>query len=55
MFLRITEDEEEQKIVVNSFYDVFPEKLSKEELLEYKKLVGMPLAETYEELIESLK
>ena len=46
---------EESGIRVNSFYDVFPEKKTEEELQEYKRLIGMPLTEDYEELISSLK
>ncbi len=46
---------EEIGIRVNSFYDVFPDERTEEELLEYKRLIGMPLAEDYEELIDSLK
>ncbi len=46
---------EETDITVNSFYDVFPEEKTEEELQEYKRLIGMPLTEDYEELISSLK
>lgn len=46
---------EESVIRVNSFYDVFPDERSEEDLQEYKRLIGMPLAEDYEELINSLK
>lgn len=45
----------ETGIRVNSFYDVFPEERSEEEIREYKRLIGMPLSEDYEELISSLK
>lgn len=38
----------------NSFYDVFPDERTEDEIQEYKRLVGMPLAESYEELIDSL-
>ena len=48
-------DTEEIGIRVNSFYDVFPDERTEEELQEYKRLVGMPLTEDYEELITSLK
>jgi hypothetical protein len=48
-------DTENYGIRVNSFYDVFPDERSKEELLDYKRLIGMPLAENYEDLIDSLK
>ena len=46
--------EEDDGIMVNSFYDVFSDEITEEELLEYKQLAGMPLAENYEELIKSL-
>lgn len=46
---------EESKIVVNSFYDVFSDERTEEELQEYKRLIGMPLAEDYDELISSLR
>lgn len=46
---------EEVGIRVNSFYDVLPEERTEEELQEYKRLIGMPLTEDYEELISSLK
>ena len=46
---------EEVGIRVNSFYDVFHDERTEEELQEYKRLIGMPLAEDYEELISSLK
>lgn len=39
----------------NSFYDVFEEERTEQEEYEYKRLIGMPLAEDYEELIDSLK
>ena len=38
----------------NSFYDVFEEERTEEQLYEYKRLIGMPLAEDYEELMDSL-
>mgnify|MGYP000699480134 FL=1 len=40
---------------VESFYDNFEEKRTEEEMQEYKRLIGMPLAEDYDELIASLK
>lgn len=40
---------------VESFYDTFEEKRTEEEMQEYKRLIGMPLAEDYDELIASLK
>lgn len=46
---------EESGIIINSFYDVIPDERTEEELREYKRLIGMPLAEDYEELISSLK
>lgn len=48
-------DTEEVGIRVNSFYDVFSDDRTEEELQEYKRLVGMPLSEDYEELIANLK
>lgn len=50
---------EEHGITHNSFYETKEElgfePMTEEELLEYKKLVGMPTEKTYEELISSLK
>lgn len=40
---------------VNSFYDTFEENRSEEELMNYKRSIGMPLAEDYDELIANLK
>ena len=40
---------------VESFYDNFEEKRTEEEMQEYKRLIGIPLAEDYDELIASLK
>lgn len=40
---------------VNSFYDTFEENRTEEELIEYKRLIGMPIADDYDELIASLK
>ena len=39
----------------NSFYDVFEEERTEEQLHKYKRLIGMPLAEDYEELMDFLK
>lgn len=52
--------QEQQAIIdaggrVESFYDTFEEKRTEEEMQEYKRLIGMPLAEDYDELIASLK
>lgn len=47
--------EEAGGIVTNSFYDVFDNDITEEKLREYKRLIGMPLAESYYELIESSK
>ena len=55
MLLQPMFEESEFQIVVNSFYDVFPEFYSEDELEEYKQLVGMPLAKSYEELMACLK
>lgn len=40
---------------VESFYDTFEEKRTEEEIQNHKRLIGMPLAEEYDELIASLK
>ena len=39
----------------NSFYDVNQKKYSKEELTLYKELTGIPLVESYEQLMEYLE
>ena len=41
--------------MAKDFYDNFEEKRTEEEMQEYKRLIGMPLAEDYDELIASLK
>ena len=51
---------EQQEIIdaggrVNSFYDTFEENRTEGELIEYKRLIGMPIADDYDELIASLK
>ena len=50
---------DENGITHNSFYETAEElgfePRTEEELMEYKRLIGMPLAEDYEELISSLK
>lgn len=50
---------DENGITHNSFYETAEElgfePRTEEELMEYKRLIGMPLAEDYEELITSLK
>lgn len=51
---------EQQSIInaggrVNSFYDTFEENRSEQELMDYKRFIGMPLSEDYDELIASLK
>lgn len=40
---------------VNSFYDIFEDNRSEEELMNYKRFIGMPLYEDYDELIANLK
>ena len=40
---------------VNSFYDTFEENRTEGELIEYKRLIGMTIADDYDELIASLK
>lgn len=57
---RLDLSSEQQKIVnaggrVNSFYDVYDDGRTEEEIQEYKRFLGMPLSEDYEELIASLK
>lgn len=46
-------------VVHNSFYetadDLEIEPINEKELIEFKRLVGMPISEDYDELIESLK
>lgn len=54
MYLNEYNFNEEPQISINSFYDVFPQKRTMEEMREYKQLVGMPMAENYEELVNSL-
>lgn len=50
---------DESGIVHNSFYETDKElgmePKTEEELIEYKKLIGMPISEDYDELISSLK
>ena len=57
---RLDLSSEQQKLVnaggrVNSFYDVYDDGRIEEEIQEYKRFLGMPLSEDYEELIASLK
>lgn len=40
---------------INSFYDVYEQKTEEEMQRRCKRLIGMPLAEDYEELIGNLK
>ena len=40
---------------VNSFYDTFKENRTEGESIEYKRLIRMPIADDYDELIASLK
>lgn len=51
---------EQQSIIdaggrVEFFYDTFEENRTEGELIEYKRLVGMPITDDYDELIASLK
>lgn len=50
---------DESGIVYNSFYETDKklgmEPRTEEELIEYKRLIGMPISEDYDELIASLK
>lgn len=51
---------EQQSIIdaggrVESFYDTFEENRTEEELIKYKRLIGMPITDDYDELIASLK
>lgn len=57
---RLDLSDEQQRIVdaggrVNSFYDVYDDGRTEEEIQKYKRFLGMPLTEDYEELIASLK
>lgn len=57
---RLDLSSQQQRIVnaggrVNSFYDVFDVDMTEEEMREYKRFIGMPLAEDYNELIANLK
>ena len=57
---RLDLSNEQQRIVnaggkVNSFYDVYDDDRTEEEIQEYKRFLGVPLSENYDELIESLK
>lgn len=49
-----TNTKEMEKITVNSFYDVHQRKYTEEELQLYKDLTGMPLFDTYDQLMDSL-
>lgn len=51
----MTEKEPNTPIKTHTFYDVFEDNRTEEEMQEYKRLIGMPLAEDYDELIASLK
>ncbi len=55
MIIQKMVDENEPQIITNSFYDVFYKQYTDEELDEYKRLIGMPMANSYEELISCLK
>ena len=57
---RLDLSNEQQRIVeaggaVNSFYDVYDDDRTEEEWYEYKRFIGMPIPEDYDELIASLK
>ena len=39
----------------STIYDLFKDGRTEEEMQEYKRLIGMPLGEDYNELIASLK
>lgn len=57
---RLDLSNEQQRIVnaggkVNSFYDVYDDDRTEEEIQEYKRFLGIPLSENYDELIASLK
>lgn len=55
MFLEELNGNGKAKIKVNSFYDVFPDDFSDEEVLLYNELTGLPIADSYEELMDSIK
>lgn len=46
---------EEANIKINSFYDVNQVKYTEEELQLYHNLAGMPLIDSYEQLMETLQ
>ncbi len=57
---RLDLSSEQQRIVnaggkINSFYDVYDDDRTEGEMQEYKRFIGMPLSEDYDELIASLK
>lgn len=45
----------EKGMTYNSFYEIEEDSRTEEEFMAYKRLIGMPLAEDYDELIASLK
>ena len=46
---------EEKEDIVNTFYGVHDDGRTEEDLIEYKRFLGMPLEEDYEGIIKSLK
>lgn len=57
---RLDLSSEQQRIVnaggkINSVYDVYDDDRTEGEMQEYKRFIGMPLSEDYDELIASLK
>lgn len=48
-------NKEAEQLVVNSFYDVHQKKYTEEELQLYRDLAGMPLMDSYRQLMESFR
>ncbi len=48
-------NEEENNDIVNTFYGVHDDGRTEEEYMEYKRFLGIPLPEDYEEIIKCLK
>ncbi len=51
----ISTENRKMNIKINSFYDVNQKKYSEEELQLYHDLTGMPLVDSYEQLMDNLK
>lgn len=46
---------EEKEDIVNTFYGVHDDGRTEEKFMEYKRFLGIPLPEDYEEIIKCLK